>query len=117
MHAIEGPQHRRLATPGRANEGRHSARLDDQVYRLDGVEGPVVNVEVFGLDALCHMQLTFMSLAHAAHVAAGDPTGNEVESHDQDDEGNSGSPHHRGIDAALGVSVSDDGRQRREVWC
>ena len=54
VHTVEGAQHGGLATARRADEGGDGSRFDGEVHRFHGVEVAVVDVEVLGLDALCH---------------------------------------------------------------
>ena len=54
VHPVQRAQEGRLAAAGRADEGRHRARLDGHRDVLDGVEVAVVDVEVRDVDALGH---------------------------------------------------------------
>ena len=55
VHAVQRPQHGRLAAARRADERRHRAGLDHHVDVLDGVELAVEDVEILDLDALGHV--------------------------------------------------------------
>ena len=55
VHAVQRSQHRRLAAAGRADECRDGTGLDHQRDAGDGLEGPVVGVEVLDLDAFGHV--------------------------------------------------------------
>ena len=54
VHSVQGAKHRGLTATGRTDQGSHAARGNRQGYRVDGMKGTVIDVEIFDVEALCH---------------------------------------------------------------
>src|SRR5665647_14167 len=113
VHPVEGAQIRRLAAPGRADERHHRAWLDRHRHVRDGAEIAVVDVQVGDVDALSHgcpsrerfgCRFSCGSAPGLRRKVAGDQSGDQIESHHDDDEDEGRGPG----------PVEVDGRQARD---
>ncbi|CAI7629210.1 unnamed protein product, partial [Penicillium discolor] len=99
VHAVESAEEGGLAAARRADEGRDAARLDVEGDAFDREEVAVVDVEVVDFDALGHLR---------------DQAGEQVQHHDDEDEGEGGGPGARdgGVRARALVHVLVVGEHR-----